>query len=215
MQIDHLFIFSNQQGIEADALVEFGLTEGSSRTHPGQGTTNRKFYFDNFFLEVLWVIDEEEIKSNLTRKTKLWERSNFHQNGYSPFGLCLVNNYSSDALFANSMPYQPTYFPEGMVIEMITNENHPQWPSTFRLPFKGAQKLHHEPTQHANGINSLTKAVFEINSELNNEAFSSHFNHTNNVTFSASERMHLTLIFDHEKQRKEKVFDSLMLTINY
>lgn len=215
MQIDHLFIFSNQQGTEADALVEFGLTEGSSRTHPGQGTTNRKFYFENFFLEVLWVIDEEEIQSDLTRKTKLWERSNFHQNGYSPFGLCMVNTPSTDALFVNSMLYQPTYFPEGMVIEMITNENHPQCPSTFRLPFKGAQKPHHEPTQHANGITSLSQAVFEINSELNNEAFSSHFNHTNTIQFSASSRTHLTLVFDQHQQRKEKVFEELLLTVKY
>ena len=71
MGIDHIFIFSNNNGKEADKLVEFGLTEGSSRIHPGQGTTNRKFYFENFFLEVLWVIDETEIRSELTSKTKL------------------------------------------------------------------------------------------------------------------------------------------------
>jgi len=72
MEIDHIFIFSKNDGKEADKLVEFGLTEGSNRIHPGQGTTNRKFYFENFFLEVLWVIDETEIRSDLTSKTKLW-----------------------------------------------------------------------------------------------------------------------------------------------
>ena len=41
LNIDHIFIFSNKGGKEADELVEFGLTEGSSRLHPGQGTTNR------------------------------------------------------------------------------------------------------------------------------------------------------------------------------
>ncbi len=49
MNIDHIFIFTDDDGKDADELVDFGLTEGSNRVHVGQGTTNRKFYFDNFF----------------------------------------------------------------------------------------------------------------------------------------------------------------------
>lgn len=48
MEVDHIFIFSNNQGREADELINFGLTEGSNRVHPGQGTRNRKFYFEIF-----------------------------------------------------------------------------------------------------------------------------------------------------------------------
>ncbi|UHG94724.1 VOC family protein [Spirosoma oryzicola] len=73
MEIDHLFVFSANQGQEANELLEFGFVEGSSRVHMGQGTTNRKFYFDNFFLELLWVIDEQEVTSELVAPTKLWE----------------------------------------------------------------------------------------------------------------------------------------------
>ena len=89
-QIDHIFIFSSCEGKEADELVQFGLTEGSSRIHPGQGTMNRKFYFENFFLEILWVYNQAETQSEQTIATKLWERSNFQTNNYSPFGLCLA-----------------------------------------------------------------------------------------------------------------------------
>ncbi len=128
MEIDHIFIFSSNDGKEAEHLVDFGLTEGSSRLHPGQGTTNRKFYFENFFLEILWVVNEEEIQSELTSKTKLWERSQFEKNGHSPFGLCLINSESTDKLFEKSEIYQPNYFPEGMSIDIITNEKHPQFP---------------------------------------------------------------------------------------
>lgn len=91
MKIDHIFIFSDKRGKEADDLVNFGLTEGGSRLHPGQGTTNRKFHFENFFLEILWVVNEEDINNETTAKTKLSERSKFNENGQSPFGLCLVN----------------------------------------------------------------------------------------------------------------------------
>ncbi|MEM9673575.1 MAG: hypothetical protein ACFB15_16700 [Cyclobacteriaceae bacterium] len=79
MEIDHIFIFSANQGQEGDQLLDFGLTEGSSRVHPGQGTTNRKFYFENFFLEILYVINKQEIISELTAPTHLWERSQFRE----------------------------------------------------------------------------------------------------------------------------------------
>ncbi|MEL7250946.1 MAG: hypothetical protein AAFO03_21130 [Bacteroidota bacterium] len=72
MNIDHIFIFTNDKGKIADEMVTFGLTEGSSRVHLGQGTTNRKFYFDHFFLEVLWVHDEVELHSEQTKPTGLW-----------------------------------------------------------------------------------------------------------------------------------------------
>ncbi len=52
MNIVHIFIFTDDNGKVADELVEFGLIEGSNLVHVGQGTTNRKFYFDNFFLEI-------------------------------------------------------------------------------------------------------------------------------------------------------------------
>src|SRR4051794_34154336 len=58
MDIDHIFIFTDNKGRIADELVSFGLTEGSSRVHQGQGTTNRTFSFENFFLEIVWVHNE-------------------------------------------------------------------------------------------------------------------------------------------------------------
>ena len=57
MEINHIILFSKMQGQEADELHNFGLTEGSHRIHPGQGTRNRKFYFANFFLEIVWVAE--------------------------------------------------------------------------------------------------------------------------------------------------------------
>ena len=109
MHIDHIFIFSQNQGQEADELVNFGLTEGSSRVHTGQGTTNRKFYFENFFLEILWVHKEKEIRSEPVATTRLWERSNFESNSLLPFGLCLANTDDTDTIFQGSNRYQPEY----------------------------------------------------------------------------------------------------------
>jgi Rho-binding antiterminator len=54
-ELDHLFICTTIGAPEADRLVAFGLTEGTPNVHPGQGTANRRFFFHNFMLELLWV----------------------------------------------------------------------------------------------------------------------------------------------------------------
>ena len=50
---------------EAAALIAAGLTEGSSITHPGQGTANRRFFFENIYVELVWVSDAEEARREL------------------------------------------------------------------------------------------------------------------------------------------------------
>ncbi|WP_299251729.1 VOC family protein [uncultured Aquimarina sp.] len=215
MEIDHIFVFSNTLGKEADKLVSFGLTEGSSRFHPGQGTMNRKFYFENFFLEILWVINKKEIQSELTSQTKLWERSQFKKNGYSPFGLCLVNSKSTDKLFEISKVYQPNYFPKGMSIDIITNEHYSKLPWTFRLPYRDKKKTNSKPIEHSNGIRLLTRTEFEMPMDNSCSEFKTFFQSVNDIDFKNRNRTHLTLEFDNKIQGKSKEFSELNLTIKY
>jgi hypothetical protein len=51
---------------EAEALRGFGLTEGTSNVHPGQGTTNQRFIFRNSMLELLWVHEAAEAQAGPT-----------------------------------------------------------------------------------------------------------------------------------------------------
>lgn len=44
-EFDHLFICTDVGAGDADQLVSLGLTEGTRNTHPGQGTANRRFFF--------------------------------------------------------------------------------------------------------------------------------------------------------------------------
>lgn len=215
MESDHIFIFSNKKGIEANDLVEFGFTEGSSRVHPGQGTTNRKFYFENFFLEILWVVSEKEIQSEVTAKTKLWERSQFQKNQHSRFGLCLVNSESTDELFQQSEVYQPDYFPKGMSIDIITNKENPRLPWTFRLPYRGKKKVHSEPSEHQNGIQSLTKAVFEYPMKQGDTVYTQYFKGSKSIEFINRSSTLLILEFDNNRQGKSKEFKALNLVLYY
>ena len=226
MQIDHIFIFSNNNGKEADELLEFGFVEGSSRVHQGQGTTNRKFYFENFFLEILWVSDLQEIKSDLISPTKLWQRAEFKENNFSPFGLCLVNTKDTDILFSenavNAVKYQPQYFPVGMEIEILPNVHLPHLPWTFRLPLsliKGGKKPSEEPINHTNSIENLTEVIFGIPyfDNIENDYLAC-FRDEPSIKFTKNKVMHiytLTLTFDNQKQGKTKVFSALPLIIKY
>jgi len=215
MEIDHIFIFSNSKGKEADQLVKFGLIEGSNRIHKGQGTTNRKFYFENFFLEVLWVINEEEINESPAKETQLGKRANYKKNGFSRFGLCLLNTAETDELFEGAQIYQPNYFPPEMSIDILPNKENPKLPWTFRLPYRGGKKEMKEPRAHSNQIRKLTKVEFEINELDLQSNFISSFAKEKSIIFKPNLKSNLILEFDYAKQNKVYRNEGLDLTIKY
>jgi len=214
MEIDHIFIFTKDNGKIADELVQFGLTEGSSRVHVGQGTTNRKFYFDNFFLEILWVHNEEELKSDTTKPTGLWQRADFNSPN-SRFGLCIVNTDETESLFEKTFKYQPAYFPVGLYIDILRNEQNLNLPWTFRLPFKGQKKNDTEPTEHKNGLRNLTKVEFGIKNYNEKDEFINQFEGQEKIKFTFSETNNLTLTFDSNKNGLTREIDELNLKIKY
>jgi hypothetical protein len=87
VELDHIFICVEPAAREAEALKEFGLTEGTANQHPGQGTSNRRFFFRNAFIELLYLHDLTEIQNELTKPTKLYERLVIKDGKVSPFGI--------------------------------------------------------------------------------------------------------------------------------
>jgi hypothetical protein len=71
VELDRAFVCTALDAPKADLLVAFGLAEGTPNTHPGQGTANRRFYFRNAMLELVWVRDEREARSPLVAPTRL------------------------------------------------------------------------------------------------------------------------------------------------
>src|SRR5262245_10881578 len=86
VEFDHLFVLSSFGAPEADRLLAFGLNEGTPNTHPGQGTACRRFFFANFYVELLWVCEPAEAKAEAIRPTGLWERWSGRKSGACPFG---------------------------------------------------------------------------------------------------------------------------------
>lgn len=114
LHIHHVFVCTSVGAPEAETLLDAGFVEGSANTHPGQGTANRRFFFESGFLELLWVHDEREAKSATTAPTKLWDRWAERGKAASPFGLC----FSSSRGLDSSLPfptwaYRPSYLSDG------------------------------------------------------------------------------------------------------
>ena len=89
IELDHLFICTAPFAPEAEQFRRFGLREAPSNRHPGQGTRNRRFSFQNAMIELVWVHDAREAQDEPARRTLLWERWSGRHAGASPCGIGL------------------------------------------------------------------------------------------------------------------------------
>jgi hypothetical protein len=154
VEIDHAFIACRPGGPEAGALLAQGFVEGSPNTHPGQGTANRRFFFANFMLELIWIADQAEATSEQTRQTRLWERCSAPDGADSPFGILFRSDGDQSAPPFETWAYFPSYLPAGMAIEFAEGTTL-QEPELIYLPFLRGHKSTAEPTQHRLGFHRL------------------------------------------------------------
>lgn len=154
--MDHAFIGCKTGAPEGDALLRSGFVEGSSNTHPGQGTANRRFYFDNFMLELVWVADPEEARNERTRSSRLWERCAGNDSQVSPFGIIFRSTGTPPAPppFA-TWSYTPIYLPPGLAMQVAEGTTLYE-PELFYLPFlRRASAQRNEPVAHAPPIRRI------------------------------------------------------------
>jgi hypothetical protein len=150
LELDHAFIGCDAGAPQGDALLQLGFVEGSGNTHPGQGTANRRFFFDNFMLELVWVSNPDEAQSEKTRRTRLWDRLQRQDPEISPFGI--VFKPSGGEAGAAPFPtwaYSPAYLPPGLAMQVADGTSLYE-PELFYLPFMNRPRQRgSEPTLHA------------------------------------------------------------------
>ncbi|MBE7384629.1 MAG: VOC family protein [Leptolyngbya sp. SIO1E4] len=135
MTLDHVFILVEPKAKVGDRLLEHGFREGPSNTHPGQGTANRRFYFANGMLELIWVQDADEARNGPGRNLHFSERAK--DPTASPFGVIFVprkDNASPDMPFPG-WHYQPAYFPSPKGFHVGANSKNLLEPLCFYFPF--------------------------------------------------------------------------------
>jgi hypothetical protein len=133
--LDHLFVLATPGAPLASRLVDAGFVEGAGRRHPGQGTANRRFFFQNAMLEFLFVVSEDELRSAAVARTRLLERSRFRENSACPIGL----GFRLDAASGQRAPwpsweYTPPYLLAGDSLRIAVDSDDERLPLVFFLP---------------------------------------------------------------------------------
>jgi len=136
VELDHIFICVTPGAPEASRLIDLGFIEGTPSRHPGQGTANRRFFFRNSMLELIWVDDEREARSPQTARTNLYGRWNRRGDGACPFGLCSRPSpgAATDAPF-EGWEYRPKYLPPPLAIDIADDGGGVMEPMLFHLGF--------------------------------------------------------------------------------
>lgn len=84
LELDHVFCLVTDPHQVARRLEDDGWVLDAGQAHRGQGTRNRRLVWREQFVELLWVTDAAEARSNSLR---LDRRADWATTGASPFGL--------------------------------------------------------------------------------------------------------------------------------
>ena len=169
MELDHLFVCTAPGAPEAEQLIQFGLHEGPSNQHPGQGTANRRFAFLNAMIELVWVSDIREAQNQDTKGTLLWERWSGRNDLACPFGICVrpVDSQDTGPPFP-SREYRPAYLPDPLVMHIgEAGIEEPMW---VYLSFM--RRAHRERwfVEHPVGIRAITGLTLTTTVPLHSHA---------------------------------------------
>lgn len=200
-ELDHVFILTQVAGAPAaDKLVEFGLVEGLPNIHPGQGTANRRFFFQNVMLEILWVADAKE--SQASDLSVIWHRS--QQPEASPFGVCLrPTSTPSDEKPFPGWRYTPGYLPEPLFIWVGQNSETLSEPFMFYLDFARFQNL---ATDHVYGLQTVSRLSLVGCDASTSEVLIKTTEHTDGIQFLPGDEPFMELGFNGETQGQSMDF---------
>ena len=132
--IDHIFMLIDPGGPEIAQMRELGLLETYRRSHPGQGTRNVCYCFDNMFLELLWVDDPNAALSPTIGRTGLYDRSLWRSQDVCPFGIAWRSTASGVEPAISTWAFTAPYLPAGVVIEVAEDSDDVRQPMMFRSP---------------------------------------------------------------------------------
>lgn len=218
LELDHVFVIVSPNAPEAQALIDLGLTEGVPNSHPGQGTANRRFFFHNAMLELLYIRDEAEAKSSMG--LGLWQRSRYHETGMAPFGICLR---SSDPDLSANLPFdtfshQPEYLPVGRVIQFAM-DTHPTEPMVFY--FDGLARPdayaegHQQPLEHGLSVREITHVHIAVPNGANPSEAVHALEHLGAASFTRGDDFLLEIIFDDKESGSHHDFRPVLPLVFY
>lgn len=158
LELDHFFILTDKAPRCAEQLVALGLVEGSSNSHPGQGTANHRFFCKNSMLELLYISDADEANNGPASKLRLTERSG--SDAASPFGLVFRQGGGSQKEPFPGWRYHPDYFSGIRYFHIGESTDRLVEPLCIYMPFD-FQSTENEPLQ-AGRFARITQLIISV-----------------------------------------------------
>jgi hypothetical protein len=158
-ELDHVFVAVPPGAAAFEALRDSGFTVSDEQPHLGQGTASRGLFFENAYLELIWLADAAQAGAVPVRRTHLLERTDTTQ-AANPVGFCIRANQTGVDPPFGTWEYRPSYVPAGVFIPVALNSERLDEPLLFFLPWR-----HGPPPvapDHANGTRTLTRVALEF-----------------------------------------------------
>ncbi len=164
--IDHIFFFSDRFAPELAYAQQHGFDRWPfPNTHTGQGTTGAYMYFDNVYIEFLWVDDPEAAEANIPRIHSDFNlRNDWRKNpDISPFGIGLKDYEEDKPSPFETKEYTAEWMRGNFSLYSTKGAENEKEPYTFFLPLEitgearatfGPQSAQH--LEHPNGARVLT-----------------------------------------------------------
>lgn len=140
IELDHFFILTEPKAPAAGLLRDLGFVEGSSNTHAGQGTSNRRFFLPDTALELAYIRDPDEATRGPGSRLRLVERS--LRSNASPFGLVVRTTSRQPEDPFPGWRYFPQYFGPEHSFHVGENSDCLEEPLCICMPF---DLLHAKP----------------------------------------------------------------------
>ena len=132
LELDHLIVFTDPGAPVVDHLERAGFRAGTPNDHPGQGTANRRVFFDNAYMEFVFVTDPDALASPQPQVVPTGLGPRFEVGCALGVALRAITGHSPGF---PSWQYRPPYLPAGASILMATSSNEIREPLIAVVPF--------------------------------------------------------------------------------
>lgn len=218
MKIDHIFIGSVTPNKDSKILMDFGLVEGPPNNHPGQGTANRRFFFQNMYLEFLYIDNDKLAQSINTQPSKLYERitKTSADTNISPFGFGISPSDNGLKITDyTTWEYKPLFIPPPFKMDVYGNSL--TEPMYYYMDFlSDSGKINQKIFNHSNGIQTISKVELHTPHASLNTKFKQNFHDHDVINYVQSDTHFLKITFDNGTKNQSYDFrPALPLIFNW
>lgn len=173
-EIDHVFVFTEAEAPESKAFIDAGfILMPRVNEHTDQGTKGSYIYFDNVYIEFLWVSDAEIATANIERANSDFNIRQAWKNSpsVSPFGVGIRDHAYRYELPAKEHDYKADWMGPATDsrLGVFTERDALDQPWVFRMPPHWTREPRmafppqmHEQIDHPSDARVLTEIVFAV-----------------------------------------------------